>query len=114
MASDWKDALSALRDSGTLPDGGPSANDGQDSDKSSGFKKSPLHVVVERKGRGGKTATIIEGFDGPDNELEELARILKQKLGAGGSARGGEILIQGNRKDDVKEILKSLGYKTKG
>ncbi len=112
MALDWKDALSALKDSGNIPvddtpDPVPAPTDKK------GPQTSPLRVVIDRKGRKGKTATIIEGFTGSDEQLEELAKTLKQKLGTGGSARGGEILIQGDRKDDVVALLKSLGYKTK-
>lgn len=114
MALDWKDALSALRNSGDIPvDNTP--DQPEDTPKETeGIQKTALHVLIEKKGRGGKTATIIEGFEGSDGMLEKLARTLKQKLGTGGSARGGEILIQGDRKADVIALLKSLGYKTKG
>lgn len=60
---------------------------------------------MERKGRGGKTATIIEGFPGSDSELKALATRLKQQLGVGGSARGGEILIQGDCRQRLRELL---------
>ena len=112
MALDWKDALSALKDSGNIPvdntpDPIPTTTD-KDAPQA-----SPLRVVIDRKGRKGKTATIIEGFSGTEEQLEQLAKTLKQRLGTGGSARGGEILIQGDRKNDVVVLLKSLGYKTK-
>jgi hypothetical protein BACCOPRO_01845 len=114
MALDWKDALSALKNSGDIPvDNTPDKPEAA-SQETDGIQKTALHVLIEKKGRGGKTATIIEGFEGSDEMLEKLARTLKQKLGAGGSARGGEILIQGDRKADVIALLKSLGYKTKG
>lgn len=114
MAIDWKDALSALKDSGNIPvDNTPDlAATPEDSDKK--VQRTPLHVVIDRKGRKGKTATIIEGFTGSDKDLEQLAKTLKQKLGTGGSVRDGEILIQGDRKADVISLLNSLGYKTKG
>ncbi len=60
---------------------------------------------MERKGRGGKTATIIEGFPGTDDELKALATRLKQQLGVGGSARDGEILIQGDCRTRLRELL---------
>ncbi|MBD5358002.1 MAG: translation initiation factor [Bacteroides sp.] len=108
---DWKDALSNLKDSGSLPvDDTPEiSNDMQEET----IQKTPLHVVIDNKGRKGKSATIIEGFTGSDDKLQELARNLKQKLGTGGSARNGEILIQGNRRDDIMKFLKELGYKVK-
>ncbi|MDE6227142.1 MAG: translation initiation factor [Muribaculaceae bacterium] len=113
MPIDWKDALGALKDSGAIPiDNTPDPDETTSPDIS--FMSAPLHVVIDRKGRKGKTATIIEGFAGSDKELEDLAKTLKQKLGTGGSARGGEILIQGDRKEDVKKILKELGFKVKG
>lgn len=113
MATDWKDALNALKESGRVPeDNTPDPQN--DNGDTTAIQKNPLHVLIERKGRGGKTATIIEGFEGSDEELDTLARTLKQRLGTGGSARGGEILIQGDRKSDVVKLLKDLGYKTKG
>lgn len=112
---DWKDALGSLLDSGTLPQGEPDHNPapGDAAPQSPGIQKSPLHVFVERKGRGGKTATIITDFAGSEDDLRELAQQLKRKLGTGGSARGGEILIQGDRADEVRTLLRSLGYKAK-
>ena len=62
-----------------------------------------VHVVIERKGRAGKVATIIV----------DLASQLKQQLGVGGSARGGEILIQGDHRDRVMQILRDKGFKVK-
>lgn len=73
-----------------------------------------LHVIVERKGRAGKTATIITDFTMPDEELQQLARELKTALGTGGSVRGNEILIQGDRKARVVELLRGFGHKVKG
>lgn len=72
-----------------------------------------MDVVLEKKGRAGKQATIICGFQGSDEELLELASVLKRKLATGGSARGGEILIQGDRRKEVVDLLKSMGYKAR-
>ncbi len=71
-------------------------------------------MLIEKKGRGGKTATIVEGFEISDDEIDEIARTLRKRLGTGGSARGGEILIQGDRKADVMRLLKEMGFKLKG
>jgi len=72
-----------------------------------------LHVHMDRKGHGGKTATMVLGFVGSDDDLQALAKTLKTRCGVGGSARGGEILIQGDKVAKVKEILVSLGYTVK-
>ena len=112
---DWKDALASL--SG-LPDGEPEesltplSNDSTTSQTHN--QKVPLRVLIEKKGRGGKTATIVEGFEISDEEVDDIARTLRKKLGTGGSARGGEILIQGDRKADAMKLLKEMGYKVKG
>ena len=108
---DWKNALGSLLESGNLPAG-------EDPTPEIAPVKSPalptLHVLIDRKGRKGKTATIVEGFDPnlPD-ETDRIAALLKRSLGVGGSARGGEILIQGNLVDQVKKILSAQGYKVK-
>lgn len=72
-----------------------------------------LEVLLEKKGRGGKTAVIICGFIGSDEDLKDLAKTLKAKCGVGGSARDGEILIQGDVRDKVMDLLNGMGYKTK-
>lgn len=73
-----------------------------------------LDIVFEKKGRAGKQATIIAGFDVDDaDRLQTVASELKRRLGAGGSARGGEILIQGDRRKDVLKILVEMGYKAR-
>lgn len=112
MGNDWKDALSALR--GSLDEPSDMGNEEVSEDKEvNKIQKEPLKVVRDKKGRNGKTATIIEGFEGSRDSLEELARNLKQKLATGGSIREGEILIQGDRVNDVCAYLKKLGYKVK-
>ena len=105
MNMDWKDSLGALR--GTLPEG---EDNPVRQDETVAAKMPVLEIVMERKGRGGKTATIVDGFTCDDDELAAIAAKLKSKLGTGGSARGGEILIQGDRRADVAALLKSLGY----
>ncbi len=72
--------------------------------------KDVVHVVIERKGRAGKVATIIVDLKCDDEALKALASQLKQQLGVGGSARGGEILIQGDHRDRVMQILRSKGF----
>lgn len=72
-------------------------------------QKSKLHIVLDKKGRKGKTATIIEGFDLPDEEVAKIAATLKQRLGTGGSSRDGEILLQGDWREKAAGILKEMG-----
>lgn len=69
-----------------------------------------LRVRIEKNCRGGKTATVITGFIGPQDNLKELARRLKTALGVGGSAKDNQIIIQGEMKDRVVSLLKSWGY----
>lgn len=112
MNTDWKDALGQLR--GSLPEGEePAATvpaGEPHTDPSSKRKpKDKLHIALEKKGRGGKTATIVYGFTCSDDELQATASLLKKRLGTGGSARGGEILIQGDRRDDVAAELRRMG-----
>ncbi len=107
---DWKDALASL--SG-LPEGEESLdNESAESAREENNKqKGAVHVLIEKKGRGGKIATIIVGFSCSDSELRQLASRLKNLLGCGGSCRDGEILLQGNRREDVIPHLRSFGYR---
>jgi len=69
-----------------------------------------LRAQMERAGRGGKTATVIKGFVGPEAELQALAKQLKNRLGIGGSAKDGLIILQGDVRPRAIELLKALGY----
>ncbi|MBQ5908984.1 MAG: translation initiation factor [Bacteroidaceae bacterium] len=74
-----------------------------------------LRVKMERAGRKGKTVTLVEGFVGTEEDLKELAKNLKTKLSTGGSAKDGEIVIQGDVRQRVAELLRAFGYsQTKG
>lgn len=77
-------------------------------------KHAPVTLFYERKGRGGKEATIIAGFEVDDSELADIASTIKKRLGAGGSARDGEILVQGDRREALRQLLPKLGFKVKG
>ena len=72
--------------------------------------KQRLRVQLDRHHRGGKTVTLVTGFVGTDDDLQQLGRVLKSKCGVGGSAKDGEIIIQGEMLDKVKMILTTEGY----
>lgn len=69
-----------------------------------------LRVWLETKHRGGKAATVVKGFAGTDNDLEELGRKLKGFCGTGGSVKDGEIIIQGDQREKVLQWLLNAGY----
>ena len=73
-------------------------------------QQQKLRVRIEKNHRGGKTVTIVAGFVGSEDDLKELGRLLKTKCGVGGSQKDGEVLVQGDFKEKVIQILKQEGY----
>jgi translation initiation factor 1 len=72
-----------------------------------------LKVLLDKSGRAGKQVTVVAGFVGTTNDLDALTKLLKTKCGVGGSSKDGEILIQGDVRDKVVQILTKEGYKAK-
>lgn len=76
-------------------------------------KQQKLEAHLDKKNRGGKVATIIKGFEGTEDDLKSLGKFLKTKCGVGGAVKDNEIIIQGNFRDKIIEILKAEGYNVK-
>ncbi len=108
--NDWKSRLGMVYS--TNPDFEYKSEDDSDMDTLSPSKQD-LRVWLDRKQRGGKVATIVKGFVGSEDDLKDLARELKTKCGVGGAAKDGEIIVQGDHRDRVVEILTKSGYKCK-
>ena len=109
--NDWQAGLQAFLDSNPdLPEGEEVA---AEVDETKSTKQPRLDIILEKKGRGGKIATIVTGFTMSDDEVDALASKMKSSLGTGGSARGGEILIQGDKRDAVLKFLVKQGYKAR-
>lgn len=75
--------------------------------------KQNLRVWLDRRQRAGKQVTLVKGFVGSDEDLKELASMLKNKCGVGGTAKDGEIIIQGDFRDRVLDLLVKAGYRAK-
>ncbi|MFC2721134.1 MAG: translation initiation factor [Flavobacteriaceae bacterium] len=76
-------------------------------------QREPLICKYEKKGRNGKPVTLIEGFEGSEEELKNISKKIKTTLGIGGSEKDGVIIIQGDNRDKIMKILSDMGYKTK-
>lgn len=101
--NDWKERLNVVYS--TNPDYSyEMEDDGKQVTPEASQQK--LRVQLDRKNRGGKVVTLVTGFVGTENDLKELGKLLKSKCGVGGSAKDGEIIVQGDFKQKVLELLK--------
>ena len=118
--NDWKDRLNVVYS--TNPDFKYETDESVEAETLEPSRQN-LKVSIDRKQRAGKSVTLVlrraystamfEGFVGTDDDLKELAKMLKSKCGVGGSAKDGEILIQGEFKQKVYDLLLQAGYKAK-
>ena len=105
--NDWKDRLNVVYS--TNPD--YKYDTGEEAEQETlPPSRQNLRIKLDKRNRKGKEVTLITDFVGTDDDLKELARLLKTKCGVGGSARGGEILIQGDFRQKVKDLLTAQGY----
>lgn len=105
--NDWKERLNVVYS--TNPDYNYQTEEEPETETLPASQQK-LRVQIDRKNRGGKTVTLVTGFTGTDDDLKELGRLLKNKCGVGGSAKDGEIMVQGDFKQKIVELLKKEGY----
>lgn len=105
--SDWKQRLGVLYS--TNPDYEYQL-DKEEEEKTLPAPEQKLRVSISRKQRAGKEVTLVDGFVGSTKDLESLGKELKKRCGVGGSTKDGEILIQGDHRERVLQLLHQLGY----
>ncbi|MBO5251798.1 MAG: translation initiation factor [Bacteroidaceae bacterium] len=105
--SDWKERLNVVYS--TNPDFTYETAEEEEAETLP-KNQQKLRVSMEKKGRGGKTVTLIKGFIGSEDDLKELGKLLKTKCGIGGSVKDEEIIIQGDFKQRIIDLLKAEGY----
>ncbi len=103
----WDD-LQSMGDPSKAPD--PPPQESTYMDKKPKSKSDPVRVYVERKGRGGKTVTLIKGLSLAAPQLDDLCKKLKAKCGVGGKREGREIMIQGDQRKKVIDAMIKEGY----
>ncbi len=105
--NDWKERLGMVYS--TNPDFQYDTGE-EDEPETLPKNQQRLRVRIEKNGRGGKTVTIVAGFVGSEADLKDLGKWLKGRLGVGGSTKDGEVLVQGDFRQRVIDLLKNDGY----
>lgn len=105
--NDWKERLNIVYS--TNPDYQYQTEQEEEPDRLPAAQQK-LRVQLDRRNRGGKTVTLVTGFIGTDEDLKALGKLLKSKCGVGGSAKDGEIIVQGDFKQKVIDLLKQEGF----
>lgn len=105
--NDWKERLGVMYS--TNPD--YQYNTGNEAEEDTIAKeKQQLRISLDKRNRGGKMVTLVTGFRGATEDLETLGKLLKVKCGVGGSAKDGEMIVQGDLRQKVLDILQKEGY----
>lgn len=105
--NDWKDRLNMVYSTN------PDFKFGTEQDEQADTiekEKQPLRILLDKRNRKGKAVTLITGFVGSESDLEALGKFLKVKCGVGGSAKDGEIIVQGDLRNKILELLQKEGY----
>lgn len=109
MAKDWKDRLGMVYSTNKDFE----YDNGDEESETLPVGEQKLYVSLDKKNRKGKAVSLVEGFVGSQDDLNELGKLLKSKCGVGGTAKNGEILIQGDFRDKIVQLLDKEGYKVK-
>lgn len=105
--NDWKDRLGVMYS--TNPDFQYNT-EGEEDEDTLPKEKQLLRISLDKRNRGGKAVTLVTGFRGTTDDLTALGKLLKVKCGVGGSAKEGEIIVQGDLRTKVLEVLQKEGY----
>ncbi|MCQ2174455.1 MAG: translation initiation factor [Bacteroidales bacterium] len=111
MENDWKHRLGVVYS--TNPDFKYRTAKQEEETDTPEPSRQRLTVRIDRRQRAGKQVTLVQGFKGSGEDLSELARTLKTRCGVGGTAKDGEIAIQGDFRDKVTSLLLEMGYNAK-
>lgn len=114
---DWKDKLGAAFNIDPEEVAQNAAQERAEADENESMeiepKKQNLKIMLDKRNRNGKSVTLVVDYIGSESSLKELAKCLKRECGVGGSARAGEILIQGDFREKIYKILLAKGYRAK-